>query len=111
MRRDARLQVRGIGLVAYPDPVLEPADGVAQRAAAAHRLSELDGQHAQHRFGLDVAAGPGDLVLQHLPDGEVLHQRHDVGERLVKRQHVGIGRLVEAAMHAVEDGVRRLRAR
>ena len=32
-------------------------------------------------------------------------QRDDVGEALVQRQHVRVGRLVEAAVHAVEDGV------
>ena len=38
----------------------------------------------------------------------MLHQGDDVGERFVQREHVGVGRLVEAAVHAVEDGVRRL---
>ena len=47
-------------------------------------------------------------MAEHLRDGEVLHQRDDVGEALVQREHVGVGRLVEAPVHAVEDGVRRL---
>ena len=41
-------------------------------------------------------------------DGEVLHQRHDVRERLRAGQHVRVGRLVKAAVHPIEDGVRRL---
>ncbi len=33
----------------------------------------------------------------------MLHQRHNISERFVERQHVDIGRLVETAMHAVEN--------
>jgi hypothetical protein len=34
-----------------------------------------------------------------------LKQRDDVGERLVKRQHVGIGRFLVARMQTVEQGM------
>ena len=49
-----------------------------------------------------------DLVAQHLGQREVLEQRHDVGEGLVEGEHVGVARLAEAAVHAVEQGVRHL---
>jgi hypothetical protein len=38
----------------------------------------------------------------------MLEQRHDVGERFVERVYVGIARLVEAWVDAVEKGVRHL---
>ena len=99
-----------IGRIGYQPPplavVVEVADGIAQRAAAADRASELDGQAAQHRFRFQVAARAPDLVLQHLAHREMLHQRDDVGEAFVQRQHVGIRGRVEAAVHAVQNGVR-----
>ncbi len=49
-----------------------------------------------------------DLALEHRRVGEVLEERDDVGERLVEGVHVGVGRLVEARMHAVEQRVRGL---
>ena len=42
-------------------------------------------------------------VAEHAGIREVLEQRHDVGEGLVERQHVGVDRLVEARMHSVEQ--------
>ena len=79
------LQRGGIGRIAPPDAVLvETADGAAQRAAPADRLAELDRQAAQHRLGLEVAARARDLAAEHLRNREVLHQRDDVGERLVE---------------------------
>ena len=56
----------------------------------------------------EVAAGRGDLVAQNLGKGEVLEERDEVRERLVEGEHVGVARLVEAAMHAVEQRVRHL---
>ena len=38
----------------------------------------------------------------------MLEQRDDVGEALVERQHVDVGRLEEIAAQAVHDGVRHL---
>ena len=37
----------------------------------------------------------------------MLKQRCDVGERFVKREHVGVRRLIELFVHAVEDRVSR----
>ena len=83
---------------------------LAQRAAQAGRVAELLASCAEQ-----VLAGErmsprvrGDLVAQHLGKREVLEQRHDVGEGLVEGEHVGVARLDEAAVHAVEQRVRGL---
>ena len=36
----------------------------------------------------------------------MLHQRHDVGKAFMKREYVGIGRLVETPVNAIEDRMR-----
>ena len=99
-----------IGLARLPlaGLLVDLADRVAQRAALAGRLAELLRELAQPVLAREVAAGRGDLVAQDLGEREVLEQRDEVGERLVEREHVGIARLVEAAMDAVEQRVRRL---
>ena len=55
-----------------------------------------------------MTSGVADRREKHRRNGEVLEQRHDVGERLVKGQHVGIARLLVSRMQAVEQGVRGL---
>jgi imidazolonepropionase-like amidohydrolase len=80
----------------------------AQGAAAPARLPELLGQLSQQVLAGQVAAGAGDLVAQHAGIGKVLKERDQVGERLVKRQHVGVHGLVEAGVHAVQQRVRDL---
>ena len=63
------------------------------------RLPSMDSASMSPRVRRDLAApAPRGMV-------KCCMQRDDVGEALVQRQHVGVGRLVEAAVHAVEDGV------
>ena len=88
--------------------LVDLADGAPQGAALADRLAELLRQLAEQVLAGQVAARRRDLVPQDVRQGEVLEQRHDVGERLVEGEHVGVARLDEAAMHAVEQRVRRL---
>ncbi len=82
---------------------------MASRRAPAHARgpAELSSELAEQALlRVDVATCPGDLMPKNLAEREVLKQRHDVGECLVKGEHVGIGRTIEAAVHAVEQGVR-----
>ena len=69
--------------------------------ACAELLREL----AEAVLAREVAAGRGDLVAQHLGEGEVLEERDEIRERLVEGEHVGVARLVEAAVDAVEQRV------
>ncbi len=100
----------GIGYLRLPlaRHRIDAADGVAQRSAAADRLAELVRELAQQVLARQVAARLGDLVAQGLRLREVLEQGDDVGERLVERQHVGVARLREVAVQAVEQRVRGL---
>ena len=104
-----RVVVR-IGLARLPlaGLLVDLADRVAERAALAGRLAELLRELAQEVLAREVAARRGDLVAQHVGEGEVLEERDEVRERLVEGEHVGIARLVEAAVHAVEQRVRHL---
>ena len=53
----------GSGSKRFQTPFSSCADGVAQRAAPARGLAELDGQPAEHRLGLDVARASGAISL------------------------------------------------
>ena len=102
-------QRSGIGFLALPHLALPVADGVAQGAAHAGGMTKLSGQLAQQRLvAEEVSLGGCDLVAQDLGKGEVLQQRHDVGEAFMEGEHIGIGGIDELAMHAVEQGVRGL---
>ena len=72
------------------------------RFVSARRFGEID---ALHRLGLEIAPCPVDLVFEYFGYREMLHQRDDVGKRFVKSEHIRIGRLIEARMHAVKDRV------
>ena len=98
----------GLGPLPLAGLRVDAAQGAPQRPALAGRLPELLGQFAQPVLAVQVAAGRGHLVPEHLGQGEVLEQGHDVGERLVEGEHVGVARLVEPAVHAVQQGVGRL---
>ena len=71
-------------------------------------VAELDRQLAEHGVRAQVTRGCAGSGARAGPAGRSLEQGDDVGERLVERQHVEVGRLGEAAVHAVEDRVRRL---
>jgi hypothetical protein len=79
--------------------------GVAQGAAAAHGSPELQGQTPEHRLGFQIAACPANLIFENFGNRKVLEERNDVGEGFVQSQNIEIGRLVEAAMHAIENRV------
>ena len=102
-----RVRVR---LARFPRPVslVPPAQGVAQRRAAAGGPAELLRELREQALAVQVAARPADLALQHRRVGEVLEERHDVGERLMECVDVRVGRLVEARVDAVEQRVRHL---
>ena len=88
--------------------LVPPAQGVAQRRAAAGGPAELLRELREQALGVQVAARPADLALQHRRVREVLEERHDVGERLVECVDVRVARLVESRVDAVEEGVRHL---
>ena len=69
-------------------------------------LSKLLRQFAEHVAPAEIALRLCDLVAQRRGDREVLEQRDEVGERLVKREHVGIGRLAKARVQSVQQRVR-----
>src|SRR5215469_8417654 len=59
-------------------------------------------------MALEIASRVSDLIAQNLREREVLQQRHNVRKSLVKRQHIGVGRIHELTVHAVEQRVRGL---
>jgi hypothetical protein len=67
-------------------------DGLAQCAPGVGRAAELHGETAEHRLALEVPPGLRDLVLEHRGQREVLHERHDVGERFVEGERVAVRR-------------------
>ena len=72
-------------------------------------FAELPRQAAQKAVLVaEVAARPGDLEADQFVHGEMLEQRDDVGERLVKGQHVRVRGFLEAPMQAVEQRMRHL---
>ena len=107
---DRVVQLGGVRLVLDPLLLLlvVPADRVAQRAVRAAGVAELRRQLRQQVLGAQVPARVGDLVCQHLGKRKVLEQRHDVRERLVEREHVGVRRLHEILVEPVQQRVRRL---
>jgi hypothetical protein len=88
-----------------PLPILHAADRVPERCSFTADAAELDRQRADHRLRLQVPAGSHDLVLKDVGECEVLQQRDQVGECLVKGKDVGVGRLVVIALHSIEDRV------
>ena len=84
---------------------VEASERVPQRIAASGRPGELRRQLRQQAVRLQIASRALDLVEQQAGQREVLKDRDDVGERFVKRDHVGVARIQHAPMHAVEDGV------
>ena len=80
----------------------------AQGAVAANGLAKLVGQFAQQILAFEAAAGARNLAAQHFWIGKMLEEGHNVGEGFVERQHVRIAGLLEPAVHAVEQGMRRL---
>ncbi len=87
---------------------IDRPDRIAECPAPPGCVTELGCQAGENRLTLQVAAAAPDLVLQNLPEGEVLHQRDDIRKALVERQHIRIGRLRKAVVHAIENRVRRL---
>ena len=88
--------------------VLESAEPVAERVAIARCACELRGQFRQQAVGCEIAARALDLIEQKSRHREVLEDGDDVGEGLVEGDHVDVGGLEHAAVHAVEDRVRHL---
>src|SRR6185369_14075531 len=102
------LVIRRVGFQRNPFArLVEASDRVTQRATLPGRASELQRQTAENRLRPQVTAGATDLSLEDLGYREVLHQRDDVSERFMQREHVIVRGLVEATMHAVADRVRR----
>ena len=78
------------------------ADRVAQRAVCPAGVTELGGQLAQQVFVAEVAAGLRDLVREYFRKREVLKKGDDIGEGLVKIQHVGVGSLHEVLVESIQ---------
>ena len=108
MRLERACIVRWIWFAPSPASVLIYfANGVAQSSTTADRAAELHGELAQNRFGFQVSARVSNYVFQDFGNCKVLHQRYDVGERFVKREHVGVRSFIELFVHAVEDRMSR----
>src|SRR5262245_18349566 len=91
-----------------PDAIfVDSAYGVSQCAAPAGSAAELDSEFAQQRLAFKIAPALRDLIFQDLLHGEMLHERNDVRKRFMKREDIGIRRLIEAPVHSIEDGMRR----
>ena len=97
---------RGLGLDPLAGVRVGRTDRTAQCTVHAARKSKLHGELSQQIFLLQVAARMPDLMQHRFRDREMLEQRDDVGECLVKREHVGIGLLLKAGMQPVEQRVR-----
>ena len=94
-----------------PAPLgVDRPDHVAQRAAVPfQRLAELRRQLAENEpLPIQAPGGGVQPVLDQFAKREALEQRHDVGEALMERRHVGVGVLDVARMNRVENRVRRL---
>ena len=62
-----------------------------------------------HRVGeAQVAPRLVDLLAQGLRHGEVLEQRHQIGEGLVKGRRIGMARLLPIGMQPIQQRMRRL---
>ena len=88
-----------------PLPILEPADRVAQRSMTPRRLTELDGKLSKKILPLKVATSASDLLPQRFRNGEVLEERDNVGECLMKGEDIAVRGLTEPAMQAIEKEV------
>src|SRR4030095_5873171 len=75
---------------------------------SAGRLTELLGQFAEQILTRQVASRLRDLVRQGFGMAEVLKERDDVRERLVKRERRGVGRLHVVRVNTVQNRVCRL---
>jgi len=71
--------------------VLVYFDIVAQRPAPTASFSELLRERAEQSFCREIPAHPVDLETHHLLDGEMLEQRHDVGEPFMKSENIEVG--------------------
>lgn len=68
-------------------------------------------RHSPRMVGFEikrVELSPGLLrrIEQDLLMGKMLEQRGEIGERLVKRRHIDIGRLHEMGTNAIDDRMR-----
>ena len=93
------LQLVGVaGLVAF-------GEVVAQGPATVGSFAELLGQGTEQFRRIQSAPGLAHLEPHQLGDREVLEQRDDIGEGLVKGRYIRVRGILEAAMQAVEQGV------
>src|SRR5262249_54910039 len=91
-----------------PDCRVVPAAGARPRGRLRRRRA-AGGRHGGSELKIvQSPAGLLDRVEKGFLVREVAEQRCEVGESLVKGQHVGIGRLREIGAHAVENRVRYL---
>ncbi len=95
----------GSGLPLVCDFVLA-AKVLAKRGSVAGGLSELGREYPKFALVVKFSASLCELGQQNLMVREVLQEGHDVGERLVEGEDVGIAGIYEIPVHAVEQGVR-----
>lgn len=101
VRLGERGQAHGVGqLVA-----VLVVDRLAQRRVASGSLAELARQPGQPGAFRESAAARFQLAGDDFRQGEMHHQRDDVGERLVEGQAVDAGGFDVAPVQAVEDRV------
>ena len=96
---------RGVGTRWHPAAVDRLADRAAQRLPSAGCAAEFDGKLPKYRLGPQVAATTADLMLEQFGQVEPLKQCDDIGEGLVKCQHIDVGGFGESRVHPVEDRV------
>src|SRR5580692_4990467 len=101
------VQFRGIRCQAnpFPDRRIVFADGVPQGPVRSPGMPDLSRQLGQKILRAQVSSRLRDLVSEHLGESEVLKERHDIRERLVKCQYVLIRRFQEMFMESIEKSV------
>src|SRR6266436_779979 len=108
MRLIHEVDVSGIWPDGTPLVVGSYIEGAAQRSSFARRITKLGCEQRQAIIEPQVAPIALDLIVEQSGQCEVLKDGNDISEALMKGQHVAIARVHESAMHAVDNGMRRL---
>src|ERR1035441_292436 len=103
------VQLRGIRCQTnpFPDRRIVFADSVPQGPVPSPGMPDLSRQLGQKIFRAQVSSRLRDLVPEHLGESEVLKERHDIREGLVKCQNVLIRRFQEMFMEPIEQSMSR----
>ena len=89
-------------------PSTSTPDRSARPCLLAACVAELPCHIAEQRSARDRTSRIADCLLDHLGVGEVQEQRHQIGQRFVKRRHVHVRGVQERRSQPVEERVRDL---